>query len=380
MKLLMISTDRSVFDEGAPVRARFVEQAGLVDELHIIVFTPQGTKFTPLELSKNCTVYPTQSWSKFFYLPDAYQIAKKIFRKQTQTKSTSDWLITTQDPFEIGALGYLLSRRFHTPLHLQLHTDPFSLGWKSARLMNRFRFALMCFLMTKADGLRVVSLRVKQRVIALGVARNKVSRVPIFVDGAYYLNAVPSIDLHESYKAFAPIVLSMGRLEPEKNFNGLIRAFAHVQHLHEHALLVIVGSGSERERLNALARSLDLQKNVVFLPWARDVVSYYKTCDIYVQPSRYEGWGMAPIEAMTAGAPVIMTDVGCAGEIIRDGETGLIVPVGDEEALADAMTYLWETPAARKKLSFNGKNEVAKLATKEETLELYQASWMNATK
>ncbi len=372
MKILMISTDRSIFDKDSAVRLRLLEQAALCLELHVIVFTPKGEQFKKFHDGKHLFVYPTASSHKFTYLPDAYACAKKILPKKAHKER---WLVSTQDPFETGALGYLVARKFHLPLHLQLHTDPFSVAWRSEKFLNRARYAIMLFLLRQASGIRVVSDRVFRSVCALGIAKERITKIPIFVDTEKFMNAVPAFDLHRSYPEFSTIILSMGRLQPEKNYRGLIRAFAQVRALHDDALLLIVGSGPERDRLLSLARSLDLDACVKILPWARDVVSYYKTCDVYVQPSLYEGWGLAVIEALASGAPVVMTDVGCAGEVVRNGKTGIVVPPQNEQALAEAILRMLGDTLLRTTLAANGKEEVKKCVTKSETLRLYKESW-----
>ncbi len=371
----MYSTDRTLFDEDSPVRARLLEQANLVTTLDVIVFTPQAEKFKEFKLGRKLVVHPTSSSSKFSYLPDAYKLGKSILEK---TEDKSKWLITTQDPFLTGAIGYFLSRKFTVPLHLQLHTDPWSKEWRAERLRNKLELLIASFLLTKAAGVRVVSQRVRTSVLALGVTPDKITRVPIWVDTKMFREGTPNFDLHRTYPGFAHIVLSIGRLQPEKNYAKLIKVFSHIARVHNDTILLIVGSGPERERLVNLSRTLGIDKSVIILPWARDVVSYYKTSDIYVQPSLYEGWCLTAVEAMSAGTPVIMTDVGCAGEVVRNEETGIVVPTGSEEALTLALNRLIEDSELRATLSMNGKEESKKLATKAETLELYKSSWEHA--
>ncbi len=375
IKVLMISTDKSVFDADSALLSRLKEQAGLVSELHVVVFTPKGERFKKFHGGEHLTIYPTSSVGKWSYLPDAFRLAKSIIAHHGHREK---WLVSTQDPFETGALGYLIAKVLHVPLHLQIHTDPWSEEWKHERAMNRVRFALMYFLLLQASGIRVVSRRVEESVLRMGIKRECVTRVPIYTDVAMWKNAVPTFDLHVSYKMFGRIILSIGRLQPEKNFHGLIRAFAEVQKRHNDALLLIVGSGPLRERLLLLASSLGLAESVIVLPWARDVVSYYKTCDLYVQPSLYEGWGLAVVEAMASGAPVLMTNVGIAGELVRDRETGLVIPVADERALVGAMVEMLASVTLRKSLPEAAFAEVAKLPTHAETLAAYKASWVNA--
>lgn len=371
----MISTDRSIFNTDSAVLLRLKEQAGLVSELHVVVLTPQGEKFQKFHGGEHLTIYPTSSLGKWFYLPDAFRLAKSII---TPHGHREKWLVSTQDPFETGALGCLIAKVLRVPLHLQIHTDPWSEAWKHERMMNRARFALMCFLLLQASGIRVVSKRVEESVLRMGIKRELVTRVPIYTDVAMWRNAVPTFDLHASYKMFGKIILSIGRLQPEKNFHGLIRAFAQVRKRHDDALLLIVGSGPLRERLLLLASSLGLAESVIVLPWARDVVSYYKTCDLYVQPSLYEGWGLAVVEAMASGAPVLMTDVGVAGDIVRNRETGLVTSAGDEEALVEAIVEMLASATLRKSLAATALDEVTKLPTHAETFAAYKASWVNA--
>lgn len=377
MKILMISTDRSIFDKDSAVRSRLLEQAALCLELHVIVFTPRGEQFKKFYDGKHLFVHPTASAHKFAYLVDAYALAKKILPKKAHKER---WLVSTQDPFEIGALGYLIARKFNIPLHLQLHTDPFSMEWRSEKFLNRARYTMMLFLLRQARSIRVVSDRVFRSVSALGISRERITKIPIFVDTEKFIHATPSFDLHQSYPEFSRIVLSMGRLQPEKNYRGLIRVFARVHRVHDDVLLLIVGSGPERDRLLSLARSLDIDECVKILPWARDVASYYKSCDVYVQPSLYEGWGLAVIEALASGAPVVMTDVGCAGEVVRSGETGLVVPPHNEQALAEGIVRMLDDKEFCAIVTRNGKEEVTKCATKAETLALYRTSWEKALK
>lgn len=375
MRVLMFSTDRAIFDKDSAVRARLREQAQLATELHVIVFTPKGTEFEEFHVGKRLHVYPTSSQGKLRFLPDAYRLGVGILRKGGKKE---EWLVSTQDPFEIGALGYILAKKFHRPFHVQLHTDPFSQLWREEKFLNRLRYMVMLFLLRRANGIRVVSDRVFCAVHALGIPEERITKVPIFVDVDHFQNALPQFDLHRSYPEFSKIILSMGRLQPEKNYRGLIRAYARIAKIHDDIMLLVVGSGPERERLLMLARSLDCEKQVKLLPWARDVASYYKSCDVYVQPSLYEGWGLAVIEAMASGAPVVMTDVGCAGEVVWNGETGLVVPPRDEKALASAIERVLFDETLCKHIKEGGQKITRTLATKAETLRLYKTSWKEA--
>ncbi len=125
------------------------------------------------------------------------------------------------------------------------------------------------------------------------------------------------------------------RLTKEKNIGMAIKAMKGVIKQYPETGLIIVGDGPEKNKLKAESRKL--KANVVFENWTDDLASFYKTADLFLLTSNYEGYGRTVIEAMVANCPVVMTDVGIAGEIIKDGYSGLVVPVGNAKKLEEAI-------------------------------------------
>lgn len=370
MKILIIGTDRNLFDPESAVRARLAMYGKLVEEIHVVVFTLRSAHHKSERVAENVYVHPTASLSRLLYLPDAWVLGRSIVRG-----GTGKWLVSTQDPFECGLAGYALALSEKLPLHVQLHTDPFSLEWRHASLLNAIRYPIGMFLLARADGIRVVSERVKRGVLMLGVDPRKITVVPIRSDISAMTERRSLADIYPGYKRF---IVSIGRLEPEKNFASLLRAFREVRKVFDDALLLIVGNGRERHRLVALAEFLSVDGHVVFLPWSHDVSVYLRGADCYVQPSLYEGWGMAVVEAMAAGTPVVMTDVGCAGELVIHETSGLVVPVADHTALADAISRVLGDRGLSERLRSGAFDALERLPSAERTLELYRESWERA--
>ena len=127
---------------------------------------------------------------------------------------------------------------------------------------------------------------------------------------------------------------------------------------------------AEEQKLKLLATRYSLLSNIVFEPWTDDLASYYKSADVFVLTSNYEGYGRTIIEAEAAGCPVIMTDVGIAGDVIKNGENGLIVPVGDVQALAEALRSVIEKKAVLHA-------ELPTQLTKEEYMAQYATTWQS---
>ena len=118
---------------------------------------------------------------------------------------------------------------------------------------------------------------------------------------------------------------------------------------------MIVGDGPERERLERLAASLGIAQRVAFEGWQSDARDFLTTFDVFVLPSRFEGFPLVLLEAMLAGLPVVATDVGSVAEAVQDGETGLLVPPDDVQALNEALHTLLDDPDLRRKLGDAGR-------------------------
>jgi glycosyltransferase involved in cell wall biosynthesis len=146
-------------------------------------------------------------------------------------------------------------------------------------------------------------------------------------------------------------VVSVSRLESQKNLSLLLRAFETVNERHPDTRLIIVGKGSERRRLSELARSLDIEDVVSFPGYVDNPYGYMRQSAVFVLSSRYEGLPTVLIEALACGCSIVSTDCPYGPrEILADGEYGQLVPVDDDLALADAIGATLESPADPQKI------------------------------
>jgi glycosyltransferase involved in cell wall biosynthesis len=134
----------------------------------------------------------------------------------------------------------------------------------------------------------------------------------------------------------ARVLLAVCRLEPQKGVDVAVRAMPDIRLRHPTAELVVLGEGPQRSRLERLAS--ELQVPVHLLGRVPDVAAWLRRADLLVHPVRWEGFGLALLEAMLASKPIVATRVSSIPEIVADGETGLLVPPDDAAALAAAAT------------------------------------------
>ena len=150
-------------------------------------------------------------------------------------------------------------------------------------------------------------------------------------------NGVPDLELEPATRSGDRLVVgSVGRLDRQKGFDVLLRALIDVPEPR----LVLVGDGDERGSLESLTADLGLSDRVHFAGWSDDPRRALTSFDIFVLPSRFEGFPLAIVEAMLARLPVVATDVGSVREAVADGETGLLIPPEDPKALAIALRAL----------------------------------------
>lgn len=159
------------------------------------------------------------------------------------------------------------------------------------------------------------------------------------------------------------LILAIGRLVPIKRIDRLVRAFAAVRSAHPRARLRLVGDGSERGTLEALARATGLGDAVVFVGWSSASPDWYAAADIVALTSDREGTPLALIEAAAAGRPVVATDAGGVADIVEDGATGFVVPRDDESGLAKRLGVLLDDPSLRARLGAAGRARAGRWAS-----------------
>ncbi len=162
-----------------------------------------------------------------------------------------------------------------------------------------------------------------------------------------------------------PVILSVGRLEFPKDNETVIRAMSLIQDAH----LAVVGIGPRLEELESLARKLRVANRVHFLGQRTDVPQLMKAADIYVQSSRWEGFGIAALEAMASGLPVVASRVPGLAELV--GDTGLLFEPGDHEQLAGHLDTLLNGAELRARLAKAGLPRAAAFSF-DRTLDCYE--------
>lgn len=168
------------------------------------------------------------------------------------------------------------------------------------------------------------------------------------------------------------IVLAMiGTLDKNRGHSCLLRAFRKLKSEDVWNLkVVIAGQGPEEQALKSYSKEAGIAKDVHFLGFRLDIPEILKKASILVMPTlSYESFGMAAAEAMAMGVPVIGAQVGAIPDLVVHGQTGLLVPPGDEEALCNALRYLIDRPDLRRLMGQNGRARILEMFSLDRSIE-----------
>jgi len=367
--LLVVGTEKALHDD-TPARKRAEEYARRVMRYDAIIYG-KGTSKRTSPIGEHGSANDVLEPNMFMSFYRAYQKGVAI----VSASPLCEWVITAQDPFESGLIAYAIAKKTGSALHLQLHTDPDAIAWAQSK-KNRIRNIIYRFLATRADAFRVVSERAKQSALARGADAARMHIIPVVSDED--TRAPSGVDIRGAYKEAGEIILAMGRLSHEKGFDLLIDAMRSIRIARPSAILLLVGSGPEEHALKRRAERLGVSPAVRFVPWVRDVSAYLQASDVVVIPSRFEGWSLIACEAAIHARAIVMTDTGCAGEVIVNDETGIVIPPENVETLSDAVIRLLANGALRDRLSTNAKRRAGGLVTNEQAIKLHQESWETA--
>ena len=210
--------------------------------------------------------------------------------------------------------------------------------------------------LARASRVIAVSLAVERSLLAQKILPpRKVTVIPNGIDFRRFDAGGDAFDREEFRRGrkIAPgglLIGTVGELKRQKGHEDFLRAAALVARDDESARFVIVGGGERRDALERLAAELHLKNRVTFTGWLDDTVPLLRALDVYVSASHTESFGLAIAEAMAAGLPVVATATEGAREIIEENRTGLLVPIGETGAIAQAVTSLLGDSPARERL------------------------------
>lgn len=259
-----------------------------------------------------------------------------------------------------GLVGRLAARQAQAPVTLvTVHNFIYngSASWWKKKIFARIQRQL-----ARTTDHHIAVSRALAREIA-AVEKIPPEKISTIYNGIDLRRFKPVVDCHRMKKELglnlrAPVVGVVARLIPAKGVSLFLQAAARIRLYFPDAQFVIVGDGPQRNQLEEEARRLNLIPGTVFTGFRRDVPQLLPLMNVFVVPSYSEGQSIGTLEAMAARRPVVATRAGGLPELVRHGETGLLVNPGDWKGMADHILQLLNNPLQAEKLGSNARRLV----------------------
>ena len=288
--------------------------------------------------------------------PSFFEKIQRLFSKTAQFRKVlkderPDFIISYSDNLNIISLlarrtglkgRYIVNTQIPPS---KIYTGPYRLVYGT----------LIRWLYREANAVVALSEGVKRDLVEhFGVPADRIHVIHNPVDVALAESKSREPIAEEDLFSGVPTILNVGRLVAQKNQRLLLEAFRRVREV-EPSRLVILGTGVLEPQLKALTAELGLEDDVVFLGWRANPFQYMARADLFVLSSDFEGFGNVIVEAMACGCPVVSTDCPYGpDEIITSPEVGVLTPVNDAAALAEAMIGLLRDTPRRKAMGAAG--------------------------
>ena len=254
-----------------------------------------------------------------------------------------------------GVLGWMLRLLSRTPYFVTIQSADFDVYHSKLKWASGIHGLVEGVVFRGAAGCHSVSESLRRHYEKRGVMNSVV--IPNGVDIDIFKPIEDKKALRRKLGIFSSYVFScVSRLEYKNGTHDLIEAMRHIEKRFKDFTLVIVGDGTDREKLQDLAKRLNIRDKVMFtgaIPH-KETAKYIGCSDVFIRPSLAEGFGIVFIEAMAAGVPVIGTKVGGIPDFLKDGETGIFCKVSNPESIAEKIIFLLSDHDLNQRIARNG--------------------------
>lgn len=205
-----------------------------------------------------------------------------------------------------------------------------------------------------------ISRSIKEEGVSRGITTpDKVKIIYNTID----LNRFSVITISEEFLRACgsfPIIGTIARLEPQKGIEYLIKSVPLIKRSVPSIKVLVVGDGPLREKLEKMADDLNVSNSIFFLGWRTDIAEILSVMDVFCAPSLWEGFGMVLLEAMAMKKPVVASEIGGIPEVVKNNETGILVPPANFRSFATAVTRLLKDRELAVRMGEAGRKRVEK--------------------
>lgn len=342
-RVLFVTADENVLAEGSVSAREYLDLADVFDEVHVLVLIPRTRKDGYTRPATNIWFYKVHGagWQS---LPSAaLQFAKEAL---TWNGAVRPDIVVGIDPFEAGLAAYEIAKSFGRPLQLHVKTDFQDDRFLNLSEENKDRKKMADKLLRQVGSVRVKTAVQKKKLEEKYRKITDLKILPRFYNFAGLREAVPSFNLHEKYPGFAFIMLTFGPLTADSHLHDVFTAL-HRLLLNSSIGLIVVGDGPGRNLFLEKVKLLGIEKSVVFLKQADDLVSLLKTSDLFIETATSEDGEVRVLQAASCGAAIAAYETDLRKDLFDDGKSAFLCPPSDIQCLGQKVSQFINTPALR---------------------------------
>ncbi len=369
--ILMISLDPGLLDAGSSgdVIERHKHYAHKLKKLDIIVLAKSKKKKN--QLTNNCNIYGFDNTISSIF--KAYSLGKKLFKKYNYD------LIDTQDPHITGLIGYLLKRKFKSKLEVHFHGDFWNNKfWIKESFKNRIYNILQKIIVKKVDAIRVVNIRIKNKLIKSGVKKNIIKTINTAVNEEVFIKNIDSCKIQNKYNN-KKILLFVGRFVKAKNLFFLLEVINKLKEKRNDFILLLIGEGEEKDKLNKFIQENNLNNfvNILESKTHEELALYYNAAYLLLLLSTNESFGKVIIEAGFTNTPTLSSKSLGPQDIIKDNINGYLVEINNLDQTLNKLNYLLDNENLVKQVGKEAKNNFLLKYSQKETYKKVDELWYN---
>jgi len=373
ISILMISMDTGLLKSSGAgdVINRHKKYANNLKRLDIIVFGKSDSKEN--KLADNCHVYGLGKNGLSFL--KALSLAKKLCQKNNYD------IVDTQDPHLTGWLGLILKNKFKLKLEIHFHGDFWQNNiWLNESWKNKIYNYLQNRVILKADAIRVVNPRIKDKLINSGLKSNKIKVINTPINEQEFIkeaNQEEIAKIKNQYKD-KKIIFFVGRLVAAKNLLFLTEVAKLLARKRKDFVLLIAGEGEEKEKIANFINNNYLDE-VIFLLGIKtheELLNYFKDSYLHVLLSTNESFGKTIIEAGLAGLATLASKTLGASFIIQDKNTGWLVDINDLNGTVSKLDELLNNAEEVSQVGSKAKEEYLEHYSQEKTFDKVNNFWI----
>ncbi len=343
VRLLIITKDLSVLQEGTATQKRIIDEAGRFQEIHVVVlnFAREEENIPVTRIAPNAWLYPTNSSSWWMLAYDAYKTV------QSQLVFSGGFradIIVAEDLYQSGMVGVYVGQKFKRPLQLHVYEDFYDESYKATQEHPALYEWCVEHVLKRVKSVRTKTEFQRQAIINENeLLKERTEILPAYYSLDTWDNFEPSHTLHDTYPQFKFTILHISSMQKSSHTEDVITAAAKILTRYPTIGLIIVGSGPLRAQFEKQVIALGLQNQIEFEPMPMEIISHMKSANVFVHLSEDGIEDELILMAAVSKVPLIANGKGLAGRLFVDGESACLCEPGDIDCVADAINrYLNE--------------------------------------